>query len=71
MNQLLTVKEAAEILKLNPCTIYKLVEAGELAHVRIGKRTIRIPEETLLTYGTPQKPEPPSPSTRHVVTKIV
>jgi excisionase family DNA binding protein len=41
----LTVKEAAALLKVCRDTIYRLVERGELVHVRVGNVIrIRIPK---------------------------
>jgi excisionase family DNA binding protein len=39
---LLTVKEAAERLKVSTATVYALCEAGRLAFVRISTHSIRI-----------------------------
>jgi len=44
--KLLTVSEAAELLKLNPMTVYRMVRAGQLPAVRFG-RTVRIDQEQL------------------------
>jgi excisionase family DNA binding protein len=35
LEQLLTVREVAEYLRVSPATIYKLCYPGELVHVRI------------------------------------
>jgi excisionase family DNA binding protein len=40
-DRLVTVREAAEILKVSSATIYALVQRGELPHVRISN-AIRI-----------------------------
>jgi len=40
--QLLTVDEAAEVMKVHPKTIRGFVNSGELAVVEIGKREYRI-----------------------------
>lgn len=42
--KLLTVPEAADRLKLQPSTIRKWIFQRRLAHVRIGRRTVRIRE---------------------------
>jgi excisionase family DNA binding protein len=39
--RLLTVKEAAAILKVSTATVYSMVERGELEHVRVSN-SIRI-----------------------------
>jgi excisionase family DNA binding protein len=51
---MLTVREAADILRVNPKTIYALVAAGKLGSVRVG-RVIRIPRialDQLCSCGT-------------------
>jgi excisionase family DNA binding protein len=45
-HNMLTVKEAADFLRVNPKTIYALIAAGKLASVRVG-RVIRIPQTVL------------------------
>jgi excisionase family DNA binding protein len=45
----LTVAEAAEQLNVNPRTIWRLVERGELDLRRIG-RAARIPRSSLVSY---------------------
>ena len=35
LERLLTVRDVAKLLKVNPATVYRLVEAGELPHVRV------------------------------------
>jgi excisionase family DNA binding protein len=62
---LLTVPEAAELLRLSPGTVYDKVEAGELAVVRLGRGPrprIRIEAEELRRYvreGGARSPERP------------
>jgi excisionase family DNA binding protein len=46
--ELLTVKEAAELLRVNVKTIHKLLVSGDLPHHRFG-RVIRIPSRVLLS----------------------
>jgi excisionase family DNA binding protein len=49
-HRMLTVKEAADVLKCSTDAIYQMVEAKTLAHKRLGKGGhIRIPESALLT----------------------
>ena len=36
MNGFCTIKEAAEILKMSTCTIYKLAQQGKIPAVKIG-----------------------------------
>ena len=52
--KLLTVPEAADRLKLQPSTIRKWIFQRRLAHVRIGRRAVRIREadvEKLIREG--------------------
>ena len=46
MNDVLTVSEVAEYLRVNPQTVYRKAKAGELPVVRIG-RAIRFRREEL------------------------
>lgn len=41
-DELLTVKEAAALLKVSPYTIYRWVSAGRLPGVRYGRRVLRL-----------------------------
>jgi len=55
MEKLLTVKEAAERLCLQPSTIRKWLLRRELSYVKVGKRSIRITErevDRLITSGS-------------------
>ena len=49
---LLTVKEAAQLLRLSPAAVYALCACGALAHYRLGVRrsSIRIARGALATY---------------------
>jgi excisionase family DNA binding protein len=47
---LLTVKEAAQRLKVSPATVYALCESGRLPHVRISTHSIRISDIELKAY---------------------
>jgi excisionase family DNA binding protein len=49
----LTPKEVADTLKLNPSTIYGLIQNGTIRSFRIG-RTIRVRREDLETLMTPK-----------------
>jgi excisionase family DNA binding protein len=53
--RLLTVREAARLLRVSTATVYKLCARGELAHVRV-LNVIRIPSGAV---GTLQ-PRPPA-----------
>ena len=73
MDKLLSVKEVAEILSVNPITVYRLIETGELPHVRVGSRTIRVHREALDAYTQPKEtrePENKNPMPRAPVTKL-
>ena len=53
--EVLTVREAAAILRVGPNQLYQAVARGELDAVRIG-RNIRIPKQTLLDLLAPASP---------------
>lgn len=44
-----TVAEVAVILRVSKMTVYRLVKAGELSSMRVG-RSFRIPEKEVLAY---------------------
>jgi len=46
---LLTVKEVAETMRVSTMTVYRLIKAGELAAIRVGKH-FRIREGDLTRY---------------------
>jgi excisionase family DNA binding protein len=52
-DEFLTVAEAAELLKLNPQTIYNWINDGSLAHTRVGRR-VRIRREDFETLTHPR-----------------
>jgi excisionase family DNA binding protein len=45
----LTVAEVAAIMRVSKMTVYRLVHAGELPAVRVG-RSFRVPEEAVHDY---------------------
>ena len=47
----LTVAEVAAIMRVSKMTVYRLVHAGEMASVRVG-RSFRVPEATVREYLT-------------------
>ncbi len=59
---LLTVREAAELLRISRNLAYELVAQRRLPHVRLG-RVIRIPRHALETWINKEAglPEPPPP----------
>jgi excisionase family DNA binding protein len=57
MNEVLTVSDLQEVLKVSRCTAYRLVWSGRVPSIRLGK-TIRIPRaalERLLETAQSQK----------------
>ena len=44
-----TIEEVADILRVNPATVRKLIESGELGATRVG-RQYRISQEALDDY---------------------
>lgn len=52
MEQLLTVRQTAELLRLHPKTVYALVSRGSIPHVRIGRRVLFSSPELLRWLGT-------------------
>lgn len=47
--QFFTVQEVAAHLRVAPMTIYRLIHAGELRSVRVG-RSFRVPHQALRAY---------------------
>jgi excisionase family DNA binding protein len=45
----LTVAEVAAVMRVSRMTVYRLVHAGELASVRVG-RSFRVPEHAVHSY---------------------
>jgi len=45
----LTVAEVAAVMRVSKMTVYRLVHAGELPAVRVGK-SFRVPQDALATY---------------------
>ncbi len=45
----LTVAEVAEVMRVSKMTVYRLVHAGDLASVRVG-RSFRVPERAVHDY---------------------
>lgn len=50
MNEMLTVSEAADLLKLSKITIYSLIKEGVLEAYKLNSKTIRISREALDRY---------------------
>lgn len=47
--QYLTVAEVAAVMRVSKMTVYRLLHAGELPGIRVGK-SFRVPAEALTTY---------------------
>lgn len=50
---LLTIEEAARLLRVSPVTIWRMVKSGELPAVRVGKKVMRIRKADLAAVITP------------------
>lgn len=46
-DEFLTIQEVAELLKVNPQTVYNWIDRGEISAVRLGKRRVRIRQADL------------------------
>lgn len=57
MDELLTVAEVAELLRVSTMTVYRLIRSGELPAVRVG-RNYRVRRGALDTYLEEQVVEP-------------
>jgi len=66
-SELLTIKEVADRLKLNPQTVRRWVRAGLLPASRVGRRQWRVREQDLARHAGPQRP---ALSRREVVSGI-
>jgi len=49
---MLTVREAADLLRVNVKTIYAELASGRLPHVMLGRRIIRIPRAVLASLAS-------------------
>lgn len=45
-----TVEETADLLRVSPATVYRLVASGHLRAVRVGARLLRVPAAALLEF---------------------
>lgn len=57
MNDLLTVAEVAEMLRVSTMTVYRLIRTGELPAVRVG-RSYRVKQADLERYLEEQMVRP-------------
>jgi excisionase family DNA binding protein len=62
-DELMTVKEVAELLKLNQQTIRNMIDRGELGNVRVGPRRIRIRQSQLDAFLAAGESRPESADT--------
>lgn len=51
-DRLLSIREVADRLHVSTATVHRLIQARDLDHLRLGRRTIRIPESALHDYLT-------------------
>ena len=49
VQRLMTAREVAEALRVSPMTVYRMVDAGALRALRVG-RQLRIPADALTAY---------------------
>ena len=54
--ELVTIQEAAQMLRVNPITVRRHIQAGELEAVRVG-RGVRVRKESLDRFIKPVAPE--------------
>lgn len=52
--EMLTIDEAAALLRVNPRTVQRAIAAGRIAHVRLSRQTVRIPRTALLEPAEPE-----------------
>jgi len=48
--RMFTVREVAEILRVSPRTVRRLIKRGEIKAVRVSRRLVRIPVGELRAY---------------------
>ena len=48
-SRFLTVQEVAELMRVSTMTVYRLIKAGDLPAVRVG-RSFRVPEQAVHDY---------------------
>lgn len=49
VDELLTVSEVAEVMRVSKMTVYRLVHSGELPAIQVG-RSYRVPQRALEEY---------------------
>jgi excisionase family DNA binding protein len=72
-SELLTVAEAAEILKVSPVTISRWIRQGRLPAQRVGPRALRIHREDLASVVSPTQPahDEPTPITNPDLLRLI
>jgi excisionase family DNA binding protein len=60
-DELLTVKEAARLLKVSPYTVYRWISAGRLNAVRYSPRVLRLRRSDLESVRVASEPESDDP----------
>ncbi len=50
MEPLLRVRKVAEILQVSERTVWRLIDSGELPHVKVGIQAVRVKESDLEGY---------------------
>ena len=50
IDNLLTIRDVAEKLRLNPRTVYRLIEAGSLRAIKISRKAYRVSEKELIRF---------------------
>ncbi|MFB8001534.1 helix-turn-helix domain-containing protein [Nocardia sp. NPDC056000] len=58
IKDLISIRTAADIVKMHPQTVRKWVKSGELQGVRINNGPIRVSRDELLALARPVNPEP-------------
>ncbi|MBT3271925.1 MAG: helix-turn-helix domain-containing protein [Spirochaetales bacterium] len=48
--ELMTAREAGEVLRISRTSLYRLVKSGELPYLRVGRKCLRFQMEELLGY---------------------
>lgn len=48
--QFLTVKEAADLLRVSPVTVYRMAQKGEIPSYRVGSKRIVFDREELVAW---------------------
>ncbi|WP_370325383.1 helix-turn-helix domain-containing protein [Euzebya sp.] len=44
------MRDVAARLNVSTATVHRLIDVRDLGHIRIGRRTIRVPESALVNY---------------------